>query len=866
MGFFNPGFVLFIFLFSLINLLITIQYTTTQPSHRFHFCYGDNYTTGSTFQTNLNRLLPSLSSANNSIKNGYYNATFGQNPDTVYGSFQCRGNISLEDCQGCVKMGAEEIKENDRCPISKEAIIWYDECMLRYSNEYYFNIMQESPAAYLWNPNNVSNPEQFRQNVSDFLKRLTREVQSNDDSTSIKFASGDININDFAKVYGLVQCTEDISISSCNRCLLGAISELPNCCDGKRGGRVLRPSCNFRFESAPFFESTVTPSPPPLASPPPPPPPPSSITDTPNSNGNNTSKLLISIVVPSAVAGLFAIAFWFFCFWRKKTKTKKLNDVDDEIPSTESLQFNFSTVIAATDNFSEANKLGEGGFGSVYKGTLPDGREIAVKRLSKYSGQGDLEFKNEVTLVAKLQHRNLMQLIGFSLAGEEKLLIYEFMPNGSLDRFLFDPIRCTQLDWERRYEIIGGVARGLLYLHEESRLKIIHRDLKASNILLDMDMNPKIADFGMARIFVLDQTQERTSRIVGTYGYMAPEYIMHGRFSVKSDVFSFGVLVLEILSGQKTSSFHQSDIAQDLLSYVWRHWNDGSAIEILDPTLKDTCSRNEALRCIHVALLCVQENVADRPSMPTVILMLSSYSASIPALPSAPAFFAGRSSKNEISSSSKNESISEPGRWSTKLNVHNWTGKTIQDNRRVARGLVYLHEESRLKVVHRDLKASNILLDSEMNPKIADFGMARLFGLDQIQDNTNRIVGTYGYMAPEYIMHGEFSVKSDVYSFGVLVLEILCGRKNSSFHKSDIARDLLSYAWRHWNNETAIEILDPILKDTCSGKEAVRCIHVALLCVQENAEDRPSMPTVVQMLNSYAATNPIYLWHLHFCW
>ncbi|KAI3879023.1 hypothetical protein MKX03_019380, partial [Papaver bracteatum] len=281
MGFLNPIFVFLIYLFSLINLLITIQYTTAQPSYRRHSCYGDNYTTGSTFRTNLNLLLPSLSSAKNSIKNGYSNATFGQTPDTVYGSFQCRGDMSLENCQGCVKIGAEEIKENDRCPISRKAIIWYDECMLRYSDEYYFNTMQESPPVYLWNPSNVSNPDQFRQNVSDFLKRLTREVQSNDDSTSIKFASGDIKVNDFAKVYGLVQCTEDISISSCNRCLLGAISELPNCCDGKRGGRVLRPSCNFRFESYPIFDSMVTPSPPPLVSTPPSPPP-SSIADTPN--------------------------------------------------------------------------------------------------------------------------------------------------------------------------------------------------------------------------------------------------------------------------------------------------------------------------------------------------------------------------------------------------------------------------------------------------------------------------------------------------------------------------------------------------------------------------------------------------------
>ncbi|KAK1426129.1 hypothetical protein QVD17_14798 [Tagetes erecta] len=225
-------------------------------------------------------------------------------------------------------------------------------------------------------------------------------------------------------------------------------------------------------------------------------------------------------------------------------------------------------VKAATNDFSEENKLGQGGFGSVYKGILGEGHQVAVKRLAWDSGQGDQEFKNEVLLVAKLQHRNLVRLLGFSIEGSERLLIYELLPNASLDQFIFDPTKRILLDWETRYNIIKGIAKGLLYLHEDSRLRIIHRDMKASNVLLDAQMNPKIADFGMARLFNTDETQGDTSRIVGTYGYMAPEYALHGQFSVKSDVFSFGVLVLEIIAGQKNKRFQNGENIDYLLGSV----------------------------------------------------------------------------------------------------------------------------------------------------------------------------------------------------------------------------------------------------------------------------------------------------------
>ncbi|KAI3682677.1 hypothetical protein L1987_82834 [Smallanthus sonchifolius] len=335
--------------------------------------------------------------------------------------------------------------------------------------------------------------------------------------------------------------------------------------------------------------------------------------------------------------------------WRKKNLVKKGDNTMD-ISTIESLQYDFRIIEAATNGFSESNRLGEGGFGPVYKGNLQNGQEIAVKRLSKDSGQGEIEFKNEVMLVAKLQHRNLVRFLGFSLEGTERLLIYEFMPNASLDQIIFDPTKCALLDWNTRNNIIKGVARGLLYLHEDSRLRIIHRDMKASNVLLDEEMNPKIADFGMARLFNIQDTHGSTSRVVGTYGYMPPEYMMHGQFSVKSDVFSFGVLVLEIITGQKNQCFKIDDRSEFLLSYAWRSWRHDTASDMIDPTLMvESSSLQEIMRNIHISLLCVQNNAVDRPTMAAVVLMLNSSSLTLQ-LPSEPAFSI-RSSSIEISGS-----------------------------------------------------------------------------------------------------------------------------------------------------------------------------------------------------------------------
>ncbi|XP_062082966.1 G-type lectin S-receptor-like serine/threonine-protein kinase At4g27290 isoform X1 [Humulus lupulus] len=329
--------------------------------------------------------------------------------------------------------------------------------------------------------------------------------------------------------------------------------------------------------------------------------------------------LIITAIIVGLVGGMFLVGFYI----RRRIYSYETNESQND--DLELPLFDLHTIDTATNYFSENNKLGEGGFGPVYKGTLEGGQEIAVKRLSMSSGQGVDEFKNEIKLIAKLQHRNLVKIFGYCIDREMKLLIYEYMSNKSLDYFIFDERKHNLLEWPTRFQIVCGIAKGLLYLHHDSRLRIIHRDLKASNILLDEDMNPKISDFGLARSFGGEQIEGNTNKIVGTYGYLAPEYASNGLFSTKSDVFSFGTLMLEIVSGKKSRGLYDEDSILNLTGLAWTLMKEGNAFMFIDKCLLRDPNDNmeEALRCIHIGLLCVQQKPIDRPNMSSVILMLS---------------------------------------------------------------------------------------------------------------------------------------------------------------------------------------------------------------------------------------------------
>ncbi|KAK7405110.1 hypothetical protein VNO78_06306 [Psophocarpus tetragonolobus] len=364
------------------------------------------------------------------------------------------------------------------------------------------------------------------------------------------------------------------------------------------------------------------------------------------------------IIIATSAAATLGVIFGIYFIYRRniadKSKTKE--NIKRQLKDLDVPLFDLATITAATDSFSLNNKIGQGGFGPVYKGKLVDGREIGVKRLSSRSGQGIVEFITEVKLIAKLQHRNLVKLLGCCIKGQEKLLVYEYLVNGSLDCFIFDQIKGKLLDWPRRFHIIFGIARGLLYLHQDSRLRIIHRDLKASNVLLDEKLNPKISDFGMARAFKGDQIEGNTNRVVGTYGYMAPEYAVDGLFSIKSDVFSFGILLLEIICGNKNRSLCDGNQTLNLVGYAWTLWKEQSASQLIDSNIKDSCVIPEVLRCIHVSLLCVQQYPEDRPSMTSVIQMLGSEMELVD--PKEPGFFPRRISDERNLSSNLNQTTS----------------------------------------------------------------------------------------------------------------------------------------------------------------------------------------------------------------
>ncbi|XBI75574.1 hypothetical protein VPH35_068937 [Triticum aestivum] len=573
----------------------------------------------STYQANL-KLLSTKLSRSASFKQTLLAKGFVRtDQDRIYGVAVCRGDIAYNNpiCTSCITTAFHDAW---RLCGPYDMHVLYEYCIVHISAT---DLTYDSSAYGAYTGVSIND------NIMVLIQETAKQVVYN---STMRYATGRMDLNNtIPLLYSLAQCNLDLPPNDCWDCLNNIRSTAKNFSYLQRGEWIASVWCNLWYDTYQFYEGQ----------------PMKQIT------WSDSSICAISIYIsiffsiyifPMILSHLYGAKINYCAAFLHSQEDEEL--VWGIGRSSEFTFFDFSQVSDATSNFSDENKLGQGGFGPVYKGQLPKGSEVAIKRLASQSGQGFTEFKNEVQLIAKLQHTNLVRLLGCCSQGEEKILIYEYLPNKSLDFFIFDETKKALLKWDKRKAIIEGIAQGLLYLHKHSRLRVIHRDLKASNILLDSEMNPKISDFGLAKIFSSNDTEGNTKRIAGTYGYMAPEYASEGLFSIKSDVFSFGVLILEIINGKRNSCFHQNGDFFNLLGYAWKLWKEERWLEFVDESIVSESDVLETMRCINIALLCVQENAADRPSTTSLVAMLSSESMTLPE-PKHPAYFHIRVTEEE---------------------------------------------------------------------------------------------------------------------------------------------------------------------------------------------------------------------------
>ncbi|KAL6563239.1 hypothetical protein OROHE_005826 [Orobanche hederae] len=367
------------------------------------------------------------------------------------------------------------------------------------------------------------------------------------------------------------------------------------------------------------------------------------VSNNPPSEKKNRTGVIVGVIVPITAAGLLCLFAAYYYVYRRRKQQKDFEDDgkekqlgDSKLLGLEARPYTFSyaELKAATNDFNPDNKLGEGGFGPVYKGSLGDGRAVAVKQLSVGSRQGKSQFLAEIATISAVRHRNLVKLYGCCIEGDKRLLVYEYLENKSLDQLLFG--KKLYLDWKTRCQICLGVARGLAYLHEEAQPRIVHRDVKASNILLDSQLDPKISDFGLAKLYD-DKITHMSTGVAGTIGYLAPEYALRGHLTEKADTFSFGVVALEIISGRSNSDSSLEDDRIYLLDWAWNLHESNRQVELVDPSLDDDAIEEEARRIMGVALLCTQGTPGLRPAMSRVVSMICG-DIEVPAVTTRPSY------------------------------------------------------------------------------------------------------------------------------------------------------------------------------------------------------------------------------------
>ncbi|GLJ51917.1 hypothetical protein SUGI_1103050 [Cryptomeria japonica] len=520
--------------------------------------------------------------------------------DSVYVLVQCRNDKSPADCVDCIKVAGEQARNCSG--VSGKA--YYDGCYLRYESTDFYDTYTDATHRPVCGTLDAADSTSFSATGRSLITDLCTATPRIKDYFAAQTRQGPFNTT----VYGLAFCLRSIQEASCKDCLSIARDNI-NKCFPLSDGRAVDAGCYLRYDSKPFFPSNAT----------------IDLTHFLHTGKKKASSKVW--IISGVVGGVFLLGLLTFLHVFRKQIMRPEQTQGDIEGATELRgpeDFDFKILKKATNHFDQANKLGQGGFGEVFKATLQNGKVVAVKKLTLgHSPRAISEFESEVKLISNVHHRNLVRLLGCCRQGHERLLIYAYMPNGSLDRILFGKNK-RLLSWKERFNIILGTARGLAYLHEEFHVCIIHRDIKSSNILLDDNFEAKIADFGLARLLPNDRTHVST-RFAGTLGYTAPEYAGQGKLTEKADTYSFGVVVLEILSGRKSIDLKQPPHMQYLLQWVWSLYEDNKVLEIVESEKEmEGYNEEEVLRVINLALQCIQASVTHRPSMSEVVTRLLS--------------------------------------------------------------------------------------------------------------------------------------------------------------------------------------------------------------------------------------------------
>ncbi|KAL4577857.1 hypothetical protein LXL04_013972 [Taraxacum kok-saghyz] len=610
--------------------MISKQVVSQSSDHRNYtlirnFCRPYNVWNGDDYLSNLNSSLSSLriQLSDPQVYTAFAHAA--SNSEYVYSFALCMEYLSTSECLACFDTAVIQTKS---CGMADGGHVVYDNCSIRIdafvakryekSDELLLND-DASPFGVCGNEAATEPTQSFVQNIEELLSDIL--VATPKTSTFYVASTRQVS-TDNTTVYAIAQCVTQISHNICQTCLNRAYKSLHDCLPNTEG-TVTDALCFVRYSETPFFHNNQTTNILPFLS-----------------KGSSRKTGMIAGISSGVGILLVMLAFWLWYRQRKKSKngggnkimirfykltTSTLNNVIliEEAGLQGSQGYRYQDLRSGTHNFDDEHIIGKGGFGEVFKAVIDDKNIVAVKRLHVGYGFAKSEFDNEVKLISNIQHRNLVRQLGWCIKGPELLLVLEYMEQGSLDKFLWGEKK-GNLNWEKRFDIIFGIAKGIAHLHNECHVKIIHRDIKSNNILLDDDFQPKIADFGLARFHGEDQSHIST-QVAGTLGYMAPEYAKRGHLSEKVDTYSFGIVALEVISGRRCTdeNFNGPDTSH-LLAHAWKLYETLMHIELIDETLgEEDYNKVNVLKTIEIALMCTQSPPSLRPTMSEVVLMLS---------------------------------------------------------------------------------------------------------------------------------------------------------------------------------------------------------------------------------------------------